>query len=219
MSQPAPTRRQLLIRWGVFLAILAIVWVARRREPAPADRAGEAERAEAVAADRTVPPPVEPRWNPPPRGPADDSGPGTSAIPPETRADAPGPEPERPAGRPEEAPRRGPSPGGELVIEGLSLRNADGRTIYRGRIDLGPTLERIAAGKRLRFPNDGATFQNRERRLPGRPAGYYREWVVPTPGEPGPGPQRVVTGEEGEVWYTSDHYRTFRRITTKASPR
>jgi len=106
-----------------------------------------------------------------------------------------------------------------VVIEGLALRDADGRTIYRGSIDLAPTLERIAAGKRLRFPNDGATFQNRERRLPGRPAGYYREWVVPTPGESGPGPQRLVTGEDGEVWYTPDHYRSFRRISTKALPR
>jgi guanyl-specific ribonuclease Sa len=38
---------------------------------------------------------------------------------------------------------------------------------------------------------------------------------VPTPKEPGPGPQRLITGEEGEVWYTSDHYRSFRRIPTE----
>jgi aminopeptidase N len=102
-----------------------------------------------------------------------------------------------------------------LVIDGLSLRDSSGRTIYRGPIDLAPTLERIAAGRRLRFPNDGTTFQNRENRLPRRPPGYYREWVVPTPKEPGPGPQRVITGDAGEVWYTSDHYRSFRRIPTE----
>jgi guanyl-specific ribonuclease Sa len=101
------------------------------------------------------------------------------------------------------------------VIDGLSLRDSSGRTIYRGQIDLAPTMERIAAGRRLRFPNDGTTFQNRENRLPRRPPGYYREWVVPTPKEPGPGPQRVITGDAGEVWYTSDHYRTFRRIPTE----
>ena len=102
-----------------------------------------------------------------------------------------------------------------LVINGLSLRDSSGRTIYQGQIDLAPTIERIAAGRRLRFPNDGTTFQNRENRLPRRPPGYYREWVVPTPKEPGPGPQRLITGEGGEVWYTSDHYRSFRRLPTE----
>ena len=101
------------------------------------------------------------------------------------------------------------------MIDGLSLRDSSGRTIYRGQIDLAPTIERIAAGRRLRFPNDGTTFQNRENRLPRRPPGYYREWVVPTPQEPGPGPQRLITGDGGEVWYTSDHYRSFRRIPTE----
>lgn len=108
-----------------------------------------------------------------------------------------------------------PATADPLVIDGLSLRNSSGRTIYRGQIDLAPTMERIAAGRRLRFPNDGTTFQNRENRLPRRPPGYYREWVVPTPKEPGPGPQRLITGEGGEVWYTSDHYRSFRRLPTE----
>ena len=116
---------------------------------------------------------------------------------------------------PQAAPRPPPPTADPLVIDGLSLRDSSGRTIYRGQIDLAPTLERIAAGRRLRFPNDGTTFQNRENRLPRRPPGYYREWVVPTPKEPGPGPQRVITGDAGEVWYTSDHYRSFRRIPTE----
>lgn len=116
---------------------------------------------------------------------------------------------------PQAAPRAPPTAADPLVIDGLSLRDSSGRTIYRGQIDLTPTMERIAAGRRLRFPNDGTTFQNRENRLPRRPPGYYREWVVPTPKEPGPGPQRVITGDAGEVWYTSDHYRTFRRIPTE----
>lgn len=207
-----------MLRFGVFLAILALVWIARRQEPPPAERA---EEAVAVPVARSTPPPVEPRWTPPPPGPAgaDDVDAAATATAPEDPGASAAPAPGGPAGRPKGAPGRGAPSGDGPVIDGLSLRNADGRTIYRGSIDLAPTLARIAAGKRLRFPNDGATFQNRERRLPGRPSGYYREWVVPTPGEPGPGPQRIVTGEEGEVWYTSDHYRTFRRITTKASPR
>lgn len=99
-----------------------------------------------------------------------------------------------------------------LVIRNVSLRNQDGRVIYRGDIDLRPTLERIDAGKKLRFPNDGSVFQNREGRLPPQSSGHYREWVVPTPDEDGPGPQRIVTGSAGEAWYTADHYRTFQRL-------
>lgn len=215
MGQPTPTRRQLIVRWAVFLAILGLLWIARRQDSPPADRA---EPAAQVA--RTPPPPVEPRWTPPPRGetPADEAEPSVEVAtrPVEESARRSG---KASPARSERTPRRGGASGDGLVIEGLSLRDSEGRTIYRGSIDLAPTLERIAAGKRLRFPNDGSTFQNRERRLPGRAAGYYREWVVPTPGEPGPGPQRLVTGEEGEVWYTPDHYRSFRRVPTEALSR
>jgi hypothetical protein len=139
-----------------------------------------------------------------------DRAPAESASPPASRRSKP---------TPQAAPRPPPPAADPLVIDGLSLRDSSGRTIYRGQIDLAPTLERIAAGRRLRFPNDGTTFQNRENRLPRRPPGYYREWVVPTPKEPGPGPQRVITGDAGEVWYTSDHYRSFRRIPTEIRTR
>lgn len=98
------------------------------------------------------------------------------------------------------------------VRRNVTLRDPDGEVIYRGEIDLGPSLERVAAGRKLRFPNDGTTFQNREGRLPRKPSGYYEEWVVPTPGESGPGPQRLVVGADGDVWYTPDHYRSFERI-------
>lgn len=114
---------------------------------------------------------------------------------------------------PAERPATPSSSTDSLVIQDLELRDERGRVLYRGEVDLAPTLERIAANERLRFPNDGSTFQNRERRLPRQRSGYYREWVVPTPGDDGPGPQRIVTGAEGEVWYTSDHYRSFRRIS------
>ena len=98
------------------------------------------------------------------------------------------------------------------VRRNVTLRDQDGEVIYRGEIDLGPSLERVAAGRKLRFSNDGTKFQNREGRLPRKPSGYYEEWVVPTPGESGPGPQRLVVGADGDVWYTPDHYRSFERI-------
>jgi guanyl-specific ribonuclease Sa len=48
--------------------------------------------------------------------------------------------------------------------------------------------------------------------------GYYwsstenKSNVLPTPGVKGVGAQRIVTGKEGEVWYTLDHYETFIRV-------
>ena len=37
----------------------------------------------------------------------------------------------------------------------------------------------------------------------------YKEYVVPTAGVPGPGPQRIVIGNDGNWYYTPDHYDTF----------
>ena len=100
----------------------------------------------------------------------------------------------------------------DVVVPKMTIRNEAGDVVYRGDVDLTKTLARIAAGERMRYANDGSEFQNRERRLPKRPAGYYREWVHPTPDLGGPGPQRIVTGSDGEIYYTPDHYRTFERL-------
>jgi ribonuclease T1 len=64
------------------------------------------------------------------------------------------------------------------------------------------------------FPHlqDGRTFGNREKRLPLRGQGYYREYTVRTPGEHDRGARRIVAGNGGEYYYTDDHYRSFRRI-------
>lgn len=80
------------------------------------------------------------------------------------------------------------------------------------------TLALIERGGPFPYRKDGTTFQNRERLLPARPAGYYREYTVPTPGSDDRGARRIITGgDPPEVfYYTADHYRSFRRI---ASPR
>lgn len=62
------------------------------------------------------------------------------------------------------------------------------------------------------YERDGVVFGNFERRLPIRERGYYREYTVPTPGLSHRGARRIVVGREGELYYTSDHYRSFRRI-------
>ena len=97
-------------------------------------------------------------------------------------------------------------------VKNQTIRDLDGRVVYKGTIDLKPTLDRIARGEANRHRNDGATFENRENRLPRKPAGYYKEYVNPTPGEYGPGPQRIIIGKKDEVWYTADHYKTFKQI-------
>jgi hypothetical protein len=99
-----------------------------------------------------------------------------------------------------------------LLVPNVVIRDLAGKVVYRGEIDLRETMKRIDAGTKLSFPNDGSVFQNREQLLPKKAAGHYREWVHRTPGLAGPGPQRVVTGANGEAYYTSDHYGTFRRV-------
>jgi ribonuclease T1 len=74
------------------------------------------------------------------------------------------------------------------------------------------TLELIRAGGPFPYPRDGAVFGNREGRLPSHRHGYYREYTVPTPGAGDRGARRIVGGRGGELYYTDDHYRTFRRI-------
>ena len=76
------------------------------------------------------------------------------------------------------------------------------------------TLRKIRNGERLPYRRDGVVFENRERLLPQKPRGYYREYTVPTPGAKTRGARRIVTGgEPPEVWYyTDDHYDSFRRI-------
>lgn len=99
-----------------------------------------------------------------------------------------------------------------LIVRDVRIDDQDGRTAYRGDVDLRPELARIERGERDPHRNDGAVFQNREGRLPKQQRGYYREYVVRTPGIGHAGPQRLIIGARGEIYYTPDHYRSFRRI-------
>ncbi|MFC3551948.1 ribonuclease domain-containing protein [Lysobacter cavernae] len=80
-------------------------------------------------------------------------------------------------------------------------------------------LARIARGGPYAYRQDGGVFQNRERRLPRQPRGYYREYTVDTPGSDDRGARRLITGggiagesPPVEYWYSDDHYRSFRRF-------
>jgi ribonuclease T1 len=74
-------------------------------------------------------------------------------------------------------------------------------------------LRQIASGDPLPYEQDGSVFQNREGDLPDLPSGLlYREYTVPTPGSPDRGARRLVVGDDGSVYYTSDHYSSFTRL-------
>ena len=74
------------------------------------------------------------------------------------------------------------------------------------------TLALIDAGGPFPYRQDGTVFSNREHLLPAEAHGYYHEYTVPTPGSADRGARRIVMGNQGEAYYTDDHYRSFWRI-------
>lgn len=75
----------------------------------------------------------------------------------------------------------------------------------------------ILAGGPFPYEKDGTTFFNRERLLPAKPRGFYREYTVRTPGARNRGARRLVCGGEPPTkpevcFYTADHYASFRRV-------
>ena len=74
------------------------------------------------------------------------------------------------------------------------------------------TLAFIRAGGPFPYEEDGGVFGNRERILPRQPGGYYREYTVETPGESDRGPRRIIGGADGDLYWTTDHYASFRQV-------
>jgi ribonuclease T1 len=74
------------------------------------------------------------------------------------------------------------------------------------------TIARIRNGGPFPYARDGIVFGNFEKMLPPRERGYYREYTVRSPGAKDRGARRIVAGKGGELYYTDDHYRSFRRI-------
>ena len=111
-----------------------------------------------------------------------------------------------------------------LVIVCCALLALSGAALAQGRVPIGAiavaalpreahaTLALIKAGGPFPYAKDGSTFGNRERLLPARGRGYYREYTVSTPGARNRGARRIVAGASDEYYYTGDHYNSFRRI-------
>jgi ribonuclease T1 len=79
------------------------------------------------------------------------------------------------------------------------------------------THQLILTGGPFPYSKDGTTFFNRERRLPSRPRGDYREYTVKTPGSRDRGARRIICGGKpanapDACYYTADHYNSFNRI-------
>ncbi len=74
----------------------------------------------------------------------------------------------------------------------------------------------IQQGGPFATEKDGVVFANRERLLPTKKRGYYREYTVPTPGLSHRGIKRIVCGGQPRTpdicYYTADHYASFRMI-------
>ena len=82
-------------------------------------------------------------------------------------------------------------------------------------VEVHRTLDRIVQGEPFSYAPDGTIFRNRQGRLPNKPAGYYREYTVDTPGAPYRGTRRIVQGRGTETYYTDDHYRSFVQIDSR----
>ncbi|WP_454320882.1 ribonuclease domain-containing protein [Streptomyces phaeoluteigriseus] len=99
-------------------------------------------------------------------------------------------------------PSSGPSPSGGTAAVRVSELPAEARR----------TLGLIDAGGPFPYARDGAVFGNLEGLLPRHERGYYHEYTVPTPGSRDRGARRIVAGRGGEIFYTDDHYDSFRAV-------
>lgn len=79
------------------------------------------------------------------------------------------------------------------------------------------TYQLIHAGGPFPYEKDGTVFLNRERLLPPKSRGHYREYTVKTPRARNRGARRIICGgppkAPQDCFYTADHYASFSRIT------
>ncbi|MFM7507051.1 MAG: ribonuclease domain-containing protein [Rubrivivax sp.] len=105
----------------------------------------------------------------------------------------------------------------------MAARTADGPAVADtvALAELPPEARKthrlILAGGPFPYDKDGTVFSNRERLLPPRPRGQYREYTVRTPGLSHRGARRIVCGglpptQPEACFYTADHYASFKRI-------
>ena len=115
-----------------------------------------------------------------------------------------------------------------LLVAGLSVDGASARTsespaavpvvaLASLPTQAQSTFRLVHDGGPFPYPKDGIVFGNRERLLPSKARGHYREYTVKTPGSRDRGARRIVCGGQPPTrpeacFYTDDHYASFRRI-------
>ncbi|GIG60464.1 hypothetical protein Lfu02_48360 [Longispora fulva] len=135
-----------------------------------------------------------------PTAPAKDNAQVTATVPDGTTAPVTGKSPStKPRPSPTTAP---PTPRSGLKTIKVADLPAEGRK----------TLTLIDQGGPFPYKQDGVIFENRDQRLPQKAGGYYHEYTVVTPGESDRGARRLITGDDGDLYYTADHYDTFQQV-------
>lgn len=205
---PKPANSKSTVSVGLLLVALAVYFLAQwgglgvfNGAPPPAPAATGIIAGGPVAADATATPTVKPTAKPKATPTATRKARATST--PAADANTPPTATAKPTAKPTSTPKAAATRAGSLPIIAYD--------------DLPPeahdTIALIDRGGPFPFSRDGVTFQNRERILPRKADGYYHEYTVITPGENDRGARRIVTGEDGEMYYTDDHYDSFREIS------
>ncbi|MDR0482152.1 MAG: hypothetical protein LBH13_03175 [Cellulomonadaceae bacterium] len=93
----------------------------------------------------------------------------------------------------------------------VAKTGADSYAVGPATEKVSTVLDRIdAVGSAPPGYKGGAVFRNDKKVLPIKPGITYREWDVnPKTAGISRGGERLVTGSDGSVYYTSDHYGTF----------
>ena len=130
-----------------------------------------------------------------------------NAVTGDGKTDTPQSSSSKPSGAPSSSAR--PAGGTDLGVAG-----ADSGLAVKPLSSLPPeaagTWKLIQAGGPYPYPrNDDVVFANREKLLPLKVSGYYKEYTVKTPGSPDRGARRLITGQAHELFYTGDHYASF----------
>ena len=191
----AARRNNQVVIVVALVAALIAVWVSQRGQSTPS------------AQPPIAAPPIA---NP---APAPIANPAPTPRPPIAN---PAPTPRPPIANPAPAPRppiASPAAPAAADLELSSIADADERAAVAA------VAAAIDRGGPFAYRRDGVVFENREGRLPSRPRGYWHEYTVPTPGEDDRGARRLVAGAAAELFYSRDHYRSFRRIRAGTAPR
>jgi guanyl-specific ribonuclease Sa len=99
--------------------------------------------------------------------------------------------------------------GSQKPTERLTRTVSDRVTQIISDKEVQKTLERISKERPL-YHQDGAVFQNREKRLPiKKDRSYYHEWTIRTPDSIDRWTRRIIEGKNGELYFTDDHYNSF----------